>query len=166
VAAAVRPIPVALDDELVAFMDGGVSIHAASRDAAHVADLSRALACRVSRDRTRVTVFLLASHSGSMLADYRANGAIAVVITLPSTHRTVQLKGEDAAVAPLEEGDHILIARYREAFAKELVSLGYEASLPGLLLAGARGDVVAVGFTVSAAFIQTPGPAAGLPLAR
>jgi hypothetical protein len=101
-----------------------------------------------------------------MLADYRANGEIAVVVTLPSTHRTVQLKGDDAAVEPLQDGDHMLIARYREAFVKELTRLGYEPSLPELLLAGARGDVVAVGFTVCAAFIQTPGPAAGSPLAR
>jgi hypothetical protein len=35
-----------------------------------------------------------------------------------------------------------------------------------MLLAGAPGDVIAVGFTICAAFIQTPGPAAGTPLAR
>ena len=156
---------IALDPELVAFLQGPVSMHAASRDAANVPNLSRALGCRVSADRTRVTVFLLASHSGQMLADYRANGRIAVVMSLPSTHRTVQLKGEDAMVEPLQDGDHILVARYREAFVKELSGLGYSPSLPELLWAGARGDVVAVAFTVTAAFIQTPGPTAGKPLA-
>lgn len=158
--------PVALDEELVAFMQGGVSMHAASRDANNVANLSRGLALRVSADRTRVTVFLLASHSGAMLADYRANGQIALVVTLPSTHRTVQLKGEDAAVEPLRDGDHILVARQREAFLQELMRLGYDASIPERLLNGARGDVIAVGFTVTAAFIQTPGPSAGAPLPR
>lgn len=157
---------VTLDEELVAFMQGGVSLHAASRDAGCVPNLSRAVGCRVSPDRTRVTVFLLASHSAAMLADFRANGAIALVVSLPSSHRTVQLKGLDAAIEPLQDTDHILIARLREAFVKELVSLGYAAPLPQTLLSGARGDVVAVGFTVSGAFIQTPGPAAGSPLAR
>lgn len=165
-AAVTHPPYVALDAEDVTFLEGGVSMHASSRDAQNVANLSRALGCRVSPDRARVTVFLLASHSGSMLADYRANGAIAVVFSLPCTHRTVQLKGEDAAVEPLQDGDHVLIARNREAFVKGLTSIGYPASLPELLVAGVRGDVVAVGFTVSAAFIQTPGPAAGSPLAR
>lgn len=158
--------PIALDPELVAFTQGGVSMHAASRDASNVAQLSRALGIRISADRTRVTVFLLASHSGQMLADYRANGEIALVITLPSTHRTVQLKGTDAAVVALEDGDHILIAQNRERFLAELAGIGYNPGLPKMLLAGSRGDVVAVAFTVTAAFTQTPGPAAGQPLAR
>ena len=160
------PPAIALEPELVAFTEGGVSLHAASRDANNVAQLSRPLGCRISDDRTRVTVFLLASHSGAMLADYRANGQIAVVITLPSSHRTVQLKGTDAAIEPLQDGDPILIARHREKFVAELQGMGYHAALGEKLLAGRRGDVVAVSFTVTAAFIQTPGPSAGTPIAR
>jgi len=164
---AIPHVPVILDEELVAFLESDhVSMHAASRDAANVANLARPLGCRVSSDRSRVTAFLLASHAGAMLADYRANGAIALVVTLPSTHRTVQLKGQDAAVEPLRDDDHARIARHREGFVRELTSLGYEGSLPGMLLAGAREDIVAVGFTVCAAFIQPPGPAAGTPFAR
>ena len=158
--------PVTLDEELVAFMQGGISMHAASRDAGNVPNLSRGLAVRVSKDRTRVTVFLLASHSAAMLADFRDNGAIALVVTLPSSHRTVQLKGCDAAIEPLQADDHLLIARTREAFVQELTRLGYAVAIPEGLLTGARGDVVAVGFTVTSAFIQTPGPAAGMPLVR
>jgi hypothetical protein len=159
--------PSPIDAELASFIEsGGVSMHAASRDAANVANLARPLACRVSADRTRVTVLLLASHAGAMLADYRSNRRIALVVTLPSTHRTVQLKGDDAAVEPLQDGDHALIARHREGFVRELTSLGYNGALAEILLAGARGDVVAVGFTVGAVFNQTPGPAAGTPLAR
>jgi len=158
--------PVLLDPELAAFIQGGMSMHAASRDAANVASLCRGLGCRVSADRTRVTVFLLASHSGAMLADFRANRRVALVVTQPSTHRTVQLKGEDAELEPLQDDDHHRIARQREGFVRDLVKLGYQGSLGEFLTAGSRGDVVAVGFTVTAAFIQTPGPAAGTPLAR
>ena len=91
-----------LDAELAAFLESGVSIHAASRDAGCVAHLSRAIGCRVDADRRRVTLFLLASQSGAILADFRANGAIAAVFSLPTSHRTVQLKGRDAALAPLQ----------------------------------------------------------------
>ena len=156
--------PVVLDVDTVRFMGGGVSMHAASRDGANVANLSRPVGSRVSADRTRVTVFLLASHSGAMLADFRANGRIALVISQPSTHRTIQLKGEDAAVEPLQEEDYVLIARMREAFVRELGSIGYATTLPSTLLEATRGDIVAVGFTVCAAFLQTPGPTAGQPL--
>ena len=64
------------------------------------------------------------------------------------------------------EGDHHRVARQHELFVKELTSLGYMPALPDLLDRGERGDIVAVGFTVTAAFIQTPGPSAGQPLAR
>ena len=153
-----------IDAELAAFIEGGVSILAASRDAGRVPNLARAVGCRVSADRTRVTLFLLASKSGALLADFRDNGAIAVVFSQPSSHRTVQLKGAGVALAALEEGDAVRIARYREAFVREIAAIGWEPSLPATLLAGARGDVVAVAFTVTAAFVQTPGPAAGTPL--
>lgn len=152
---------VSLDAETAAFTEGGLSMHAASRDAANVANLSRGLACRVCRERTRVTVFLLASHSGDMLADFRANGRIAVVFSQPSTHRTIQLKGTDAAVEPMQDGDHVLVAKQQAGFVRDLTSLGYPNSLPETLLKGARGDIVAVGFTIAEAFVQTPGPSAG-----
>lgn len=155
---------VTLDEETAAFMMAGTSMHAASGDADRVPNLSRPIACRVSPDRTRVTIFLLASHSGAMLADFRANGRIAVVFTMPSTHRTIQLKGDDAAVEPLKDDDAIVIARHREAFARDLERIGFTRSVPATLLEGSRGDVIAVGFTIAAAFTQTPGPGAGAPL--
>ena len=154
-----------LDEELAAFIQRGeISIHAASRNAALESNLSRALGCRVAPGRRRVTIFLLASQSGAILADFRANGAIAAVFSQPSTHRTVQLKGTDAAVEAVEEGDAARIARHREAFASELASIGFPEALPRALLAGARADVVAVGFTPLEAFQQTPGPTAGTPI--
>lgn len=153
-----------IDAELAAFLESGVSIHAASRDAARVANLARAVGCRVAPDRRRVTLFLLASQSGAILADFRANGAVAAVFSLPTSHRTVQLKGEDAAPAEVEEADYVRIARYREAWIEQLAAIGFDRALPRTLVAGARGDVVAISFTVSAAFLQTPGPSAGTPL--
>ena len=156
-----------LDADLARFLtEGGVSMHASSCNAEGVSSLSRGLGCRVSKDRARVTVFLLASHSREMLADWRANGRIALVVTMPHSHRTVQLKGGDAAPEPLADGDRGLIAAYRAAFVKELAGIGYDPELPRLLVAGGDDDVVAVGFTVGAAFNQTPGPAAGQPVAR
>lgn len=155
---------VTLDEETVGFMMGGTSMHAASRDARNVPNLARPIACRVSPDRTRVTVFLLASHARAMLADFRANGQVALVVTMASTHRTLQLKGEDAAVEALREDDPGVIARHREAFARDLEKIGFARSLPAALLEGTRDDIVAVGFTIGAAFTQTPGPGAGAPL--
>jgi len=158
------PDAIALDAELAAFIQGPVSVHVASRDARNTPNLARALGCRVTPDNRRVTLFLQASHGATMLADFRDNGAVAVVFSRPTTHRTVQLKGRDASLEALQDDDGVRIARYREAFVAELAALGYDASLPRTLLAGPRSDFVAVSFSVSAAFEQTPGPGAGAAL--
>lgn len=153
-----------LDPEHAAFIQGRVSIIAASRNHDNEPNLSRAIGCRVSADRRRVTLFLFAAQSGALLADVRANGAIAVVFSQPSTHRTVQLKGTDAAAAELTKDDVQVLGAYRQKFIAELESIGFSEPFTRALLACPAGDVVAVGFTVAAAFVQTPGPKAGTPL--
>jgi len=158
------PDAIALDAELAAFIQGPVSVHVASRDVRNVPNLARAQGCRLTPDGKRVTLFLQASHGATMLADFRDNGAIAVVFSRPTTHRTVQLKGRDAALEPLQDDDALRIARYREAFGAEIAALGHDVAVARTLLAGPRSDFVAVSFTVTAAFVQTPGPGAGEPL--
>ena len=153
-----------IDEDLAAFLASGVSITAGTRGPDLVPSASRGLGCRVSADRRRVTVFFLAAQSEGVIADIRANGAIAVVFSYPPTHRTVQLKGGDAAVEALQADDPERIARYRVDFRASLVGIGYEQGLPDTLLAGPLGDCVAVSFTPAAAFVQTPGPGAGKPL--
>jgi hypothetical protein len=153
-----------VDEELAAFLQSGQSLHVASRGESLAPSLDRALGCRVSDDRRRVTVFILASHGARMVEDFGRNGAIAFVASQPSTHRTVQLKGVDATVGPAGPGDAALLARQADGFARDLVTLGYDESLPRLLVEGDLGDVVAVSFTPVQAFVQTPGPGAGAPL--
>ncbi len=154
-----------VDEELAAFLQSGLSLHVASRGEGLLPRLVRALGCRVSEDRRRVTVYLLRSQGGEMLEDFARSGAIAFVASMPSTHRTVQLKGDDARLAPPEAADEAIVAAQAAAFTADLVRLGYDESLPRLLLAGDCGDVVAVTFTPTQAFVQTPGPGAGAPIA-
>ena len=155
-----------LDEDHTRFVQGGVSINAASSGPGNVPAVSRALGCRVSADRRRVTVFLAASRSAALLEAIAASRRIAVVFSQPSTHRTIQLKGVDAARAGLEDGDWALIERCSEGFGADLAAAGYGEGLAGLLLDAEPADVVAVSFSPSAAFNQTPGPGAGRPLAR
>ena len=155
-----------LDDDNAAFIQSGVSINAASSGPGNVPAVSRALGCRLSPDRNRVTVFLAASRSAALLEAIAASRRIAVVFSQPSTHRTIQLKGTDAARAGVEDGDRALIERCAEGFGADLAAAGYGEGLADLLLDTEPGDVVAVSFSPSAAFNQTPGPGAGRPLAR
>ncbi len=153
-----------VDEELAGFLQSGVSVHAASRGATLVPCLVRGIGCRVSPDRRRVTILLLRPQCGPMLADFADNGHIAFVASRPSTHRTVQLKGTDAEAHAPAPGDRALVKAQHEAFVEDVSRYGYDPGLPRTLLGGDWEDVVAVTFTPTAAFVQTPGPGAGAPL--
>lgn len=155
-----------VDSEHAEFLQRGVGISVAACDIDNVPTLARACGCRVSGDRRRVTIFISATQAAPVLKCIRANGAIAVVFSEPSTHRTVQLKGGDTMVSGLAEGDLQVIADYRSAFAGELAPLGYDEILIRTLLSYPSADIVGLSFTPSEAFSQTPGPRAGEPLRR
>ena len=156
--------PPVLDADNVRFVQGGVSIILASRDAANRPNLVRALGCRVDRDGRRVTVFVAASQAAALLDDLRGNGRIAAVFTQPTTHRSLQLKGSDAVVARLRRDDRPRLAAYGDAMVVELEQMGVSEAHTRSMLACEPDDVLAVSFTPAAAFVQTPGPDAGAPL--
>lgn len=150
--------------EQAALIARRVSIIVGSRDARHGPHLMRAVGCRLSADRRRVTVLMPQGSSRQVLDDLRENGQIAVVFSEPSSNRTLQLKGGDAAVVPCEPDDAVLAERYVEGFVDEIGQLGFAAEVAQTIL-GHDDELVAVHFTIAAAFEQTPGPAAGEPLA-
>ena len=150
----------ALDEELAAFIQSGVSIVVAGRNDDMVGDVIRGCGCRVSADRRRVTVLVDPIRSDALLDDITSNGMIAVVFSRPSTHRSIQLKGTDARRARVTAADQAAIDRSLAAWVAELVSIGYTAEFA----AAVRGRPewpVALTFTPTAGFQQTPGPDAG-----
>ena len=89
---------------------------------------------------------------------------IAVVFSQPTTHRTIQLKGTDAAVVPVLDDDPHVWAAYLERLTGELRHIGFSDGFARAMVKVPSADVVAVAFEPSAAFVQTPGPKAGTPL--
>ena len=160
----VRATPALLDAANAEFIQGGVSMLAGSCDKAHMPRLARALGCRVSSDRRRVTVFFPKSRSLSLLEALAEGGPFAVTFSLPSTHRTIQLKGKAGVFVDVGDRDIALIGRYVDAFVADVCPLGYPEPLIRMLLWYAPNDVAAVDFTPDHAYQQTPGPRAGTPL--
>ena len=156
--------PPLLDESTAVFVQGAVSINAASRGAGNAPALARASGCRGAPGRRRVALYLARSKSEALIEAVRATQSVAAGFSLPSSHRTVQLKGVDAEVGPPAAGDLTSVGRYIEAFAAELEPLGYNAGLARALLWLDAQDLVVLSFTPSAAFSQTPGPGAGAPL--
>jgi hypothetical protein len=155
-----------IDPQRAGFVTSGVSIITASRGPDKAPVIARAAGCRVSRDGSRITLLVSASQGEALLEAVRATGAIGAVFSQPSTHRTIQMKGEDAAVAALEPGDAELLARYADAFAAEVGPFGFSEALARALVWAPEGDFAAVSFTPTSAFDQTPGPRAGTRLER
>ncbi len=142
------------------FVQGGVSVIAAARTGDLAPMVARALGCRVASDRREVTLFLSQTTAAGVLSCLRESGAIAVVFSQPSTHQTLQLKGDDARILPLDPEDLPLIQGYRRRFAEDLGKIGYTPAFADAVVA-MMPDLVGVRFTPSAAFQQTPGPDAG-----
>ena len=156
--------PVLIDADQALFIADGVGMSAASCRLGALPNMARCAGCRVSLDRRTVTLLIAATPGEALLDDIRRTGAIAAVFSQPSTHHTLQLKGSDARIVPLEVGDRTLAERYVDAFVVELTPFGYPESVVRGFLACAPDDLVAVQFTICAAFSQTPGPHAGEPL--
>jgi hypothetical protein len=153
--------PALLDEAHAAFIQGGVSVIVASRSADMVADAVRGCGCRVARDRRSVTVIVQPDRAGAVLANIAVNGMIAVVFSQPSTHRTIQVKGTDAQVVRIAAGDRALAERHLLAWVDDLCSVGYGREFARTLHGEAPGALVAIRFTPTSAFQQTPGPGAG-----
>ena len=150
-----------LDAAHAGFITRHVSILAASCNRARVPSVSRAFGCRVSPDRRTVTLWLPVPRSASLLRDLRDGGAIAVVFSRPSTHETLQLKGAAASVVPLAADDRECMRAYGQSLAEDIGRIGWREPFVSALTQVLGEEAVGVSFAPVAAFVQTPGPAAG-----
>lgn len=143
------------------FICQGLSITLASRDLRHVPSIARGLASKISDDGEQLIVLVRRSQSESLLADVERSGHIAVVITEPSTHRTLQFKGRNAVVVDCEAGDLALVDASRCHFGADILPLGFSETFTRLLFDCDPGDLCRVRFTPRDIYQQTPGPDAG-----
>ena len=150
-----------LDAETALFIQRRVSIFAAGRDAANVPISARAYGCKVSPDRRILTVFVMRPQAARLLENVEANRQVAVVFSRPTTHRTLQFKGQDARVTGIEPGDPQVIAEWVGSFVVELAELGFNAPFVHAACAMQPDDMAAITFSPSDGFAQTPGPGAG-----
>ena len=150
-----------LDNDNATFIQTGVSISLASCGPDRLPTMSRGLGCKVFDDCRQVGIFLRRSQSEALLENIRASGRVANVFSLPSSNRTVQLKGTNARVIPFSVEDLPIIDGHIADFVLEVIPLGMTEPVVRVLLAYQPEDLVTVVYTPSAAFSQTPGPKAG-----
>jgi hypothetical protein len=148
--------------ELLDFLESGVSLLVGTRDARLRPACTRAMGVRADRARPAVTLFVPEVAAPRMLANLDDNGRIAVTVSRPIDHRSIQLKGRCTGHRPAEPGERALQERYLAAYFEALRSVGLPLRL---LRRFVWWPSVAVEFEVDSLYEQTPGPSAGRPLA-
>jgi hypothetical protein len=102
----------------------------------------RSRAHRAAASRTTVArcpIFTPLSQALQLVADLRASGRIAVVFSRPTTHRTLQLKADDARVRNATPDEAAIVADYVDAFAREIGIMGHTAEQACAMFQFARG---------------------------
>lgn len=150
-----------LDAENAAFIRSGVSISVASCGDDRLPNLVRCLGCKLLDGGRRIGLFLSRSLATALIADIEANRRVVSVFSLPSTNRTLQLKGVDAEILPFELADLPLIEKHIAAFFLEVEPEGVREPVVRTVLSYRSDDLVMLAFSPCAAFSQTPGPKAG-----
>lgn len=155
------PRTFAIDDELAAFLRDPVATVVAARDAHNRPQVVRGYAACLAQDGERLHVHVPTMHASPVLEALADNGQIAVVFSRVHDYLTYQLKGGDAERGPELAVATPDLASYRDGFADALEAVGMaRACTDGF----AFERYTRVTFTPTSAFVQTPGPNAGLPL--
>ena len=153
-----------LDRDNAAFLQTGVSISLAACTVDRLPCMSRGLGCKLIDGGRQVAIFIKRSQSAELLENIRTTGRVANVFNLPSSNRTLQLKGDDAQILPFDPADLPVIEFHIPHFLEEVIPFGMPENIIRALFAYTVDDLVTVVYTPNAAFTQTPGPKAGDPL--
>lgn len=156
------PPALSLSDAVLSFIASCGSIRLASRTATFRPVAGRGLAVVVpDRDHRRLRVCVSTPACRPLLDAVQETAMIAVALSQPLTHRSMQIKGQDATLTDIQTEDRQQIERLRRIMTLELRELGYGSTLLESFWKSADDPLTGITFTATALFDQTPGPAAG-----
>ena len=155
-----------IDDELKAFLESGPSVIVGTRDVGLAPEITRAWGPRISEDRRSVSVCVPLATSAKTLDNLADNGRIALACALPTTVKSVQLKGTCIETSEPDAADLAAVEAHREAFAARNERIGVPRHMVETLWRRELETspvLVKIRFVPEQAFDQTPGPDAGSP---
>jgi hypothetical protein len=155
-----------IDDELKGFLESGPSVIVGTRDVGLAPEITRAWGPRVSEDRRSVSVCVPLATSAKTLDNLADNGRIALACALPTTVKSVQLKGTWIETSEPDAADLAAVEEHREVFAARNERIGVPRHMVETLWRRELETspvLVKIRFVPEQAFDQTPGPDAGSP---
>ena len=153
--------------ELKAFLESGVSVVVGTRDANLVPEITRAWGLLVSKDRKSITLCLPVATSQKTFDNLASNGQMTVCCSLPTSYKTVQLKGQCIRTADANRTDLAAVARHRKAFGSLNKRIGIQPQQSETFWrreVETSPSLAKLRFVPEQIFDQTPGPEAGSPL--
>ena len=158
---------VSISAELKAFLESGVSVVVGTRDADFVPEITRAWGLLVSKDRKSISLCVPLATSHKTLDNLAGNGQMTVCCSLPTSYKTVQLKGQCIETADPNRADLAAVERHREAFGRLNERIGFPRQRTETFWRRELETspvLVKLRFVPEQIFDQTPGPDAGSPL--
>jgi len=158
---------VAISAELKAFLESGVSVVVGTRDADLVPEITRAWGLLVSKDRKSLSLCVPLATSHKTLDNLASNGQVALCCSLPTSYKTVQLKGQCIETTDPRRADLTAVERHREAFGRLNARIGFPRQHSKTFWRRELETspvLVKLRFVPEQIFDQTPGPDAGSPL--
>jgi len=144
--------------ELLDLLEGGVDISVATCDAQLRPEAVRGVGAVVSRDRTRVTVFVPVATSRRTVENLAHRRELAVGFVRTIDHLAIQLKGPCPEVRLATDAERSTCERYLGAYVEALHMIGLPRNMTRRLTVW---PAYALALEVRDVFTQTPGPGAG-----
>lgn len=157
----VAPSKRMLTEAVVEFFGVARSVAAASCNALRQPHATRCAAVRIHDDRKHVSVYLAEVLAPPMLRNLAETGRLAVQLSNPADHRTLQIKGRAVRTSLAPDSDRAFVEGYVQQLAHVVDELGisYER-----VVRMTCWPAVVVELNVEEIYLQTPGPGAGAPL--
>lgn len=147
--------------ELASFLEEGIGIHLASRNAALQPNGVRAMAARVESEGSLLVVYLPTRSLPRLLPDFEANRQVAVVFGRPIDERSVQVKGIFLDVRDGRDDERGFVVGQWEGYMRNLG----EAGIPRAVYERwPTWPCAAICLRVTSMFEQTPRPGTGGPI--
>ena len=146
---------------LQGWADGGTSVLVGTVDADNIPTCCRGIAIATKDNFDTVTVYVPAATGQETVANVATTRRIAVSLSRPLTHETIQIKGVSRGVRLAPPGDEEYVRERLYQFAEVLDAIGLPMRITRNV---AHWPAFAIELSVEEVFDQTPGPRAGTPL--
>ncbi len=148
-----------LSPNIITFLERTLAIEVGACSLDFIPSSARAYAVRIEGER--IKLFVERNLASELIQNLLSSNLIAVVLCLPEGEQAIQIKGTDIQLMPVTAEDLPRIQRYCDSFVDTVCPLGYMRPFLAAYIACDTSQVIAISFTPTDIFEQTPGPLAG-----